>query len=147
MFGEAERNPYYKLKGMPDQYGYHAVTMRLNGRVKITRIHRMVLNTFVGPKPAPNMQGAHGDGRKENNSLRNLRWATVRSNSDDKISHGSHKGERNSGAKLLTHQVREILEYVKHRGYRKILAVKYGVSEVLIKKIRARKVWAHLIFP
>lgn len=52
-------------------------TIRVNG--KMTRIPYVILETFVGPRPA----GAwvvHNDGDSQNNTLLNLKWGAPRNN-------------------------------------------------------------------
>ncbi len=62
--------------------GYLAVS--ISG--KIRKIHRLVLETFVGPCPV-GFQACHNDGDYSNNSLSNLRWDTAKSNAGDRIRH------------------------------------------------------------
>ena len=64
--------------------GYCIVTL---GRAR-PYIHSLVLEAFVGPRPAGH-QAAHGDGDRRNNSLGNLRWATGSENEADKDRHGT----------------------------------------------------------
>lgn len=53
------------------------------------RVHLLVLETFVGPRPH-GMFGCHNDGDKDNNRLENLRWDTASNNSYDTVRHGRH---------------------------------------------------------
>jgi hypothetical protein len=55
---------------------------------KSAYVHHLVLEAFVGPRPA-GRQAAHGDGDKLNNTLGNLRWATPKENCADKLRHGT----------------------------------------------------------
>jgi hypothetical protein len=73
--------------------------VRLGGRGR-AYVHHLVLEAFVGPRPAGD-QAAHGDGDRLNNVLGNLRWATPKENNGDKRSHGTAMlGTRNPmGAK------------------------------------------------
>ena len=59
------------------------------GRVK--RVHRLVLEAFVGPCPDGH-EALHGDGDAGNPSLSNLRWGTKLENAQDSIRHGTHVG-------------------------------------------------------
>lgn len=68
--------------------GYKFVT--LYGDVKRqTTVHRLVLESFVGPCP-DGMEGCHNDGSKDNNRLDNLRWDTLSNNQLDRLKHGTH---------------------------------------------------------
>ncbi len=142
---DPHRKIYYKLSGMKDPDGYLRVTMRPAGRVIGKPVHQMVLETFLGLKPFPKAEGAHGNAIRTDNRLVNLRWATKRGNDDDKIGHHSHKGTRNAAHKLTDVEVIEIRAHPYSWGYREFLSSKYGVSKILISKIRAKKIWKHLL--
>lgn len=51
-------------------------------------VHRLVLETFVGPCPE-GMEACHNDGNRNNNSLENLRWDTHSANLMDRREHGT----------------------------------------------------------
>ena len=63
------------------------------GRRVKRRVHILVLEAFVGPKPSPKHVGAHAPDRNPaNNRLNNLRWALPTENERDKKEHGTHRG-------------------------------------------------------
>jgi hypothetical protein len=66
--------------------GYLLVVL---GRGAPAYVHHLVLEAFVGPRPA-GCQAAHGDGNKLNNTLENLRWASPKENNADKVRHGTY---------------------------------------------------------
>jgi hypothetical protein len=68
---------------------YHVVTFNINGRKETRRIHRVVLEAFVGPAPEGTF-GCHIDGNPANNRLSNLRWDTQANNLRDVVGHGRH---------------------------------------------------------
>jgi len=59
-----------------------------NGKLVCRYVHRLILETFVGPCP-PGMLACHGDGDTSNNRLDNLRWDTHSGNAADKTRHGT----------------------------------------------------------
>ncbi|WP_082971209.1 HNH endonuclease signature motif containing protein [Mycobacterium sp. 852002-51971_SCH5477799-a] len=63
--------------------------MNVNGRKETRRVHRLVLEAFVGPAPSGTF-GCHLDGDPANNRLNNLRWDTQANNLRDVVSHGRH---------------------------------------------------------
>ncbi len=69
--------------------GYHLVDLfgSTGARRRAARVHCLVLEAFVGPRP-DGMYGCHNDGNPQNNLLSNLRWDTPRNNSLDKVIHG-----------------------------------------------------------
>jgi hypothetical protein len=64
--------------------GYPVVTLGGRGSV---RVHRLMLETFVGPCP-DGMEACHHDDDRRNNRLANLRWDTRRANQQDKLRNG-----------------------------------------------------------
>ncbi|WP_396897297.1 NUMOD4 motif-containing HNH endonuclease [Mycolicibacterium fortuitum] len=52
-------------------------------------VHRLVLETFVGPCPA-GMEACHNNGDRFDNRLENLRWDTRSNNNLDKNKHGTN---------------------------------------------------------
>lgn len=66
----------------------HAVSLNREGRARTRRVHQLVMEAFVGPRP-PRHQVAHWDGNPENNLLENLRYATQAQNEGDKFRHGT----------------------------------------------------------
>jgi len=108
-------------------------------------VHRLVLETFVGPRPQ-GMVCRHLDGDPNNNALSNLCWGTYRENSEDKLRHGrSNRGSQHARAKLTEEQVRSIrAEVTPARGSQAALARKYGVSIMTINNVVHRRSWAHL---
>ena len=71
-------------------------------------VHRLVLETFVGPCP-PGMESCHGPGGSSDNRVLNLRWDSRQANSDDQDLHGTRaKGERIHCSKLTESKVIEM---------------------------------------
>jgi HNH endonuclease/NUMOD4 motif len=72
-------------------HGYLRVSLRApDGRKHWRKIHRLVLEAFVGPRPSPRHHGAHfPDPDTRNNRLTNLRWALPTENEADKRAHGT----------------------------------------------------------
>lgn len=67
--------------------GHLKVAIRMDGQYYHAWVHRLVLETFVGPCP-PGHEALHGDGGPKDNRLSNLRWGTSKENSEDTIRHG-----------------------------------------------------------
>ena len=74
---------------------------------KSYRVNRLVCAAFHKAAPTPKHEAAHKDGRKSNNSARNLKWKTHRENEQDKVQHGTHKyGSRGPEhfSRMLSHK-------------------------------------------
>ncbi len=78
--------------------GYPMVTLNINGRKGTRRVHRLVLESFIGPAPEGTF-GCHADGSPENNRLSNLRWDTQANNLRDVVSHGRHHSSNRTHCK------------------------------------------------
>jgi len=65
--------------------GYLIVTLQNNKKGKTYLVHRLVLETFIGPPPFPNYECRHyPDTSKINNHINNLQWSTHLENEQDK---------------------------------------------------------------
>jgi hypothetical protein len=124
-----------------NKQGRLQVTLCREGFTKRFQVHCLVLLAFVGPCPE-GMECRHGDGNHTNNFLYNLEWGTHTNNMRDKQGHGTEtQGEDHHWAKLTEEQVREIRAA---NATERSLAQQYGVSQVAIHYIRARKTWKHV---
>lgn len=75
---------------------YLSVVLSKEGIEKPREVHRLILETFVGPCPN-NMEACHNDGNRKNNRLDNLRWDTRTGNFADKRKHGTNlEGQKNA---------------------------------------------------
>ena len=77
------------LKSAKDAKGYPLVAMAKDGKLKSRRVHLLVLEAFIGPRPS-GMFACHTDGDASNSWVGNLRWDTASANTYDKIRHGTH---------------------------------------------------------
>lgn len=73
-----------KRRGKPS--GYVKVGLMSAGKLHHFRLHRLILEAFVGPCPK-GMECRHLDDDKSNNRLDNLCWGTPLENAQDKIKH------------------------------------------------------------
>ena len=131
------------LCAFPDKRGYRHVNLYTPGRGwRQFTVHRLVCETFHGPRPAPDAIVAHGDGDPGNNAAGNLRWSTAWQNEADKREHGTAMiGERHHQAKLTEQDVRAIRASAEAGA---LLARRYGVTPSAVCSIRKRRTWAHL---
>ncbi len=58
-----------------------------DGAARFAKVHHLVLEAFVGPRP-PGLVGCHYDDDWRNNHLSNLRWDTMQSNMLDRTRNG-----------------------------------------------------------
>jgi hypothetical protein len=111
-----------------------------NNKQNVVRIHKLVLEAFVGQCPN-GLECCHNDGNSLNNHLSNLRWDTHTSNIHDRIKHGtSNRGERCGTAKLTLEQVRQIRTDTR---LQRIIASEYNIAESMISRIKNGERWQH----
>jgi HNH endonuclease len=77
------------LSPATNRKGYKSVSLRRDGKARTQQVHALVLEAFVGPRPA-GFVTRHLDGNPANNDLTNLRWGTHSENVRDSIAHGTH---------------------------------------------------------
>lgn len=72
-----------------NKYGHLYVSFKQDGKGCVQPVHKMVLETFVGPRPADKVC-CHTNGDRTDNRLENLRWDTQSSNVLDAVNGGTH---------------------------------------------------------
>lgn len=134
---------WHPLKPIRRQ-GYPTVSLARDGKKSARRIHRLVLEAFVGPCP-PGMVACHNDGVRSNSDLSNVRWDTPRANSDDTLRHGTRAtGSRCGATKLSEGEVIEIRRLRAEGVSFGDLAARFRVTTYNVKAIVYRRSWRHL---
>lgn len=113
---------------------YWVVTLYQNGRQYTKYVHRLLLETFVGPCPK-GMECRHLNGDAEDNRIINLVWGTRVENTQDQIRHGTKKhpvllGENNAKSYLTQTEVK----WIKWLHKNKVFACK-EISEIFMAHI------------
>lgn len=132
-----------KLKLQPSDKGYWMVAVvDEHGKQVLLRVNRIICKLFNGLPPTSLHQAMHLNGIKTDNRAVNLAWGTQTENEAAKEAHGTkNKGEKKFGAKLTEAKVKEIRS--SDKSSRK-LARQYGISQVVIVRVRNRKTWKHV---
>jgi len=134
------------LKSIKHNNGYLGVGLFKNGIRKDFLVHRLVLETFIGPCPK-GKEGCHNDGNKENNFIGNLRWDTKKENCKDRKIHGNERnqnGSKNNMAKLNDNKIREIIKLHLEGKSNTEIAKIFNVSQPNVSLIVNRKTWKHI---
>lgn len=74
----------------PDTRGRLQVCLQVGGRSISRRIHRLVAEAFIGPRPEGAPFVCHNDGDHLNNAVTNLRYDNRSGNALDSVLHGTH---------------------------------------------------------
>ncbi len=123
--------------------GYLGIALCGSGKIRHRLIHRILLESFVGPCPEGHVC-RHLNGIPNDNRLINLAWGTPKQNQADRITHGTNvylRGEQLPQTRLLKENV---LEIRKSSAPSRELAQKFGITKNYVSEIRARTKWAHL---
>ncbi len=138
--------PWKQLKPGKLHCGHVYVNLRNDGKTHLRRVHHLVLEAFVTPRPS-GMECRHfPDRNPANNRLENLQWGTRSENGMDKAVHGTHsRGERGSLAKLKECDVRQIRLMVKKGESHQSVANRFHVSRQTVTDIVNGRTWNHLV--
>jgi len=122
--------------------GYRHRSVKFRDRTY--RVHRLILEAFVGPCPS-GMQCRHLDGDSLNNRLDNLCWGTQKENADDAARHGVRAiGERVGRAKLTPGLIRTIRFAYKQGWSQQKIADRIGISQMNVSYVIRAKTWKHI---
>ncbi len=131
--------------------GYRHVSLYKDGRQRLFRIHVLVLEAFVGPRPL-GLVCDHIDSNPANNRVGNLCWVTQSENTlrgrSPEVSGRRCRmqvGSKNPSAKMTEKQVIEIrLRYASGGVTYKELGNLYGMAVSSIHDIMHRRKWKHV---
>lgn len=130
-----ELRPFYTPSGYLD------INLYKNGKMRGRRLHRLLLEAFVGPCP-DGMEARHLNGVRDDCRLENLAWGTREENVQDRLLHGNiPRGERHWNSKLSESDVRAIKGAPPCKGLVTQLAHSFGVSAASISRIRHGRIW------
>lgn len=125
--------------------GYRMVNIGV-GENRVPRyVHRLVLETFIGPS-TKGRECCHNNGKRSDNRLTNLRWDSRSANCKDAVKHGTQSnGEKQWMSKLTNQDVRAIRKlWSTGEYYQRELAEKYNVSVPSIGMLVNGKTWKYL---
>jgi hypothetical protein len=136
--------PPRSLNPNADGDGYLAVNLFRDGRAHRRKVHLLVLEAFIGPRP-DGMQGCHENGVVADCRLSNLRWDTPAANQRDRLRHGTHcRGERSPRARLTAESARLIRDRLRGGERAVDLARAFGVAPSTIHAIKSGRLWGWL---
>lgn len=72
----------------PDKHGYFIVRITINNKRTDWKIHKLIAELFLEPRPSTKHEIRHLDGDKRNNNIENLAWGTRQENANDREKHG-----------------------------------------------------------
>lgn len=133
--------------------GYRTLNLHRPDNKGTLYIHREMAKIFLD-KPSPKHKYViHQNHNKLDNSVRNLRWATLekmishQQESPAKRAYKEKQANKTEGLKLTAAQVRRIKETLANKNRNitiRQLADKYGVSEMTIYRIKSGENWGRI---
>jgi len=130
-----------QMKSYSDSKGYLQIELRCKDDTsKSFLIHRLVMKTFNPIENDKNFDINHKNGNKKDNSLDNLEWCTTQYNITHSYINGFQK------RKLTDQDVIDIYLALKTENIPvKDISKKYGVSEGMIKHIKAKSKYQRIL--
>lgn len=120
--------------------GYLCVHLYKNRKTTTHRIHRLVLQAFIGSPPSSKHEARHLDGCRTNNNINNLKWGTRSENVQDAIKHGTAAiGTKNAGAKFTKKNIKTIRYLLSTGMSNTAIAKQFNVSNSIISDIKLNK--------
>ena len=142
---------WIRLKGTliprPTKTGNFYVRVTLCGPTarRTLFLHRLILETFVGPCP-PGMETRHANDVGTDNRLENLGWGSPVENKADAARNGkTSRGSRRYNAKLNECQVAAIKGRLAGGEAATAIAKDYGVGPDVVLDIKWGKTWKHVL--
>lgn len=138
--------------GQLDQFGYPVVLLRIDGKRKMVKVHRMVVNAFLESIP-PEKQVNHKNGQKADNRLENLEIVTPSQNVRHAfdvlgrvvIQKNPARGEAHGNARWKNRQIRRIRALYEQGVTQKEIARRFKTRQGAISRIVRRTAWDHVI--
>lgn len=130
------------LQPVKESHGYLRVALYKNNKRKEFKVHKLVLETFIGPCPE-GMECRHLNGIRTDNRLCNLKWGTGKENCQDAINHKTFQmGSKHYLSKLEDNQIKEIRKLTKEgRLTLKEIGKRFSVSVTTISDIKNKKIY------
>ena len=131
--------------------GYRTLNLHLEKGNGTIYLHREIARIFCKKASTKHSYVIHVNHKKEDNRIKNLRWATGaevsihQQNSPQKKAYKKLQASRTEGLKLNAIKVKAIkvaLNHPKRKLTYKLLAEKYGVSEMTLYRIKSGENWA-----
>lgn len=127
----------------PDKDGYHMVFLYRDGRPHARKVHRLVLQAFVGP--ADGRCALHRNDIRNDNRLSNLYWGDALRNHLDSVARGTFKfGSAHANSKLTESAVRDLRALRKTGASWNFLARRFGVTTRAIRYAARGQTWRHV---
>ena len=133
--------------------GYRSLNLHVEKGNGTIYFHREIAKLFCKKPSAKHLFVIHLNHKKEDNSAKNLKWATKeevgshQQKSPLKIAYKELQANKKEGVKLNVTKVKAIKTAInnpKRKLTYKLLATKYGVSEMTLYRIKSGENWSRV---
>lgn len=129
--------------------GYETISLKQAANNKSTSryIHKLVAEHFIPKESEDQIYVIHLNYDKLNNKVSNLKWATKREKELHQFSNPNWKnvGHKGGNFKLTEGKVKIIKRQLKNNRTRlKMIAKRFGVSDMQIHRIKTGENWGHV---
>jgi predicted DNA binding protein len=133
--------------------GYRTLNLHIEDGNGTIYIHREIARLFCPKKSPKHKFVIHQNHTKTDNSYKNLKWATAaevsahQQSSPEKMAYKERQASRTKGLKLTASQVKAIKTAInnpKRKLTYKLMAEKYGVSEMTLYRIKSGENWGRI---
>jgi hypothetical protein len=130
--------------------GYRTLNLHLEKGNGTIYLHREIAKLFCKKASQKHKYVIHINHNKVDNNYSNLKWATLeevgihQQNSPQKIAYKKRQANKTEGLKLNATKVKAIKEAIKNPKRKltyKLMAAKYGVSEMTLYRIKSGENW------
>ncbi len=130
--------------------GYRTLNLHLEKGSGTIYLHREIAKLFCKKPSSKHKFVIHVNHKKEDNHYNNLKWATLQEvsshqqGSPQKIAYKKRQANKTEGLKLNITKVKIIKEAInnpKRKLTYKLMAAKYGVSEMTLYRIKSGENW------
>lgn len=139
-------DPAYVLerKQTAGKGGYMLVRIGTDAGLATGKVHQMVADAFLGPRP-DGFVVRHVDGNPANNSASNLVYGTYQQNAGDRDQHGStRRGGTHAQARLTEADVRQARLMADQGLPKAVIARHFNVGISTIKHVIEGRTWKHV---
>lgn len=113
-----------------NRYGHLAVNLWKRNQGRSSKVHSLVAEAFLGPRP-PGMEVRHGPGGKHDNRLANLSYGTYQENREDMKRDGTapRRGKKTRCKRNHPLEAPNLVESRLAQGYRTCLACTRAIKQ------------------
>ncbi len=145
--GSRKYGKFRVLRPIFDGSGYPNVVLFWGGTKRMWKIHILVAEAFLGPKPSPKHEVNHKNGDKTDARDSNLEWVTRLENMrhyTHVLGHRAARGEASGRAKVTEADVREIRRRCAAGEFQRVVGADYGLTQGSVGLIVRQVNWAWL---